>query len=118
MGFSPDWNLEYKTKDASYHKKVQHSLLLSYEKGDVYKAKHPVMYCTNCRSAIAKAETEDEERTSKLNYINFTIKETGKPLVIATSRPELIHACVAMLVNPTDPRYKNLIGKTAITPIY
>lgn len=118
MGFSPDWTLEYKTKDATYHKKVQYSLLQSYKAGDVYKAKHPVMYCTNCRSAIAKAETEDEERTSKLNYINFTVKETGKPLTIATSRPELIHACVAMLVNPTDARYKDLIGKTAITPIY
>lgn len=118
MGFSSDWTLEYKTKDKEYHKKVQLSLLISYKKGEVYKAKHPVMYCTNCASAIAKAETEEEIRQSKLNYVNFTVKETNKLLLIATSRPELIHACRAILVNPADARYKDLIGKTATTPIY
>ncbi len=116
FGFSPDWRFEYKTMDASYHKKVQFSILKMYEKALVYRKKHPVLYCTNCKSAIAKAETEDVERETLLNYIVFKVGE--KPLLVATTRPELLHACVAILVNPSDERFKDLIGKKAVTPLF
>ncbi len=116
MGFSPDWSQEYRTIDPSYHKKVQLSVLQMYEKGLVYRQKHPVLFCIHCQSAIAKAETEDLQRETKLNYINFSVE--GAPLSVATTRPELLHACVAVLVNPSDERFKKLIGKKAITPLY
>src|SRR3989344_4275510 len=71
MGFSPDWRFEYRTMDDDYHRKVQHSLLLMFEKGEVYRAGHPVLFCTSCRSAIAKAETDDLERETLLNFVKF-----------------------------------------------
>ncbi len=118
MGFSPDWSLEYRTIDSSYHKKVQYSLLKMYEKNLVYREKHPVLYCVNCSSAIAKAETEDVEFDSAFNKIEFTIQETNQPLIIATTRPELLHACVAIFMNPNHPQAKELEGKNAIVPVF
>ncbi|MFH1247420.1 MAG: valine--tRNA ligase [Candidatus Micrarchaeota archaeon] len=116
LGFSPDWKHEYRTIDPSYHKKVQLSVLQMYEHGHVYRQKHPVLYCTQCQSAIAKAETDEVQRETKLNYINFSVE--GSDFSIATTRPELLHACVAVLVNPSDERFKKFIGKKALTPLY
>lgn len=116
MGFSPDWRYEYRTMDPDYHKKVQLSLIKMYENKEIYRAEYPVHWCPSCGSAIAKAETEELERETFLNYINFT-DPNGENLQIATTRPELIPACVAMLFNPEDGRYKHLEGKKAKTPL-
>lgn len=116
LGFSPDWRYEYKTMDAGYHKKVQYSILEMYKKGMIYRAEHPVLWCPACHSAIAKAETEEHERDTKLNYIVFETKD-GKKLEIATTRPELLHACVAVMFHPSDERYKQIEGKEIITPL-
>ncbi|MEK6953617.1 MAG: valine--tRNA ligase [Candidatus Micrarchaeota archaeon] len=117
MGFSIDWRHEYHTLDKEYHRKVQLSLLQMHEKGLVYRGRHPVLFCTHCESAIAKAETDDVQREGLLNFIKFKITG-GEDVSIATSRPELIHACVALAYNPQDARYKNFEGKTAITPVF
>ncbi len=116
MGFSPDWRYEYCTMTPEYHALVQRSLIEMYRQGELYRAEHPVLWCPHCRSAIAKAETEDLEREALLNYIAFKGEE-GEELVIATTRPELIPACVALLFNPEDERYRHLEGKTAQTPL-
>lgn len=116
MGFSPDWKYEYKTMDPEYHRKVQLSLIQMYEKNEIYRAAYPVHWCPHCVSAVAKAELDDLERESDLNYINFT-GPSGENLQIATTRPELIPACVAMMFNPVDERYMHLAGKKAKTPL-
>ncbi len=117
MGFSADWSREYKTMDPEYHKKVQYSLIKMYGDGLVYRDSHPVFWCPHCRSAIAKAETEEIERDTNLNHLKFTVKDTGEDLIIATTRPEYLYACVGVFVHPEDDRYKHLVGKTVITPI-
>ncbi|MBI5228967.1 valine--tRNA ligase [Candidatus Micrarchaeota archaeon] len=118
MGFSPDWRYEYKTMDPEYHKFVQFSLLKMLEGGMIYHAEHPVLFCVQCKSAIAKAEVDEIERDTILNFITFKCKETDEDIPIATTRPELLHACVAVFVHPNDDRYKHLIGKTAIIPLF
>ncbi len=115
LGFSSDPVFEYKTLDDDYHEKVQYSLIKMFEKGLVYKAEHPVLFCTNCRSAIAKAETEVAERASKLVYLKFKVE--GETLLVATTRPELLHSCLAVFVNPSDERYKKLVSKKAVSPL-
>ncbi|MEM3364685.1 MAG: valine--tRNA ligase [Candidatus Micrarchaeia archaeon] len=116
MGFSADWKREYITMTPEYHKKVQLSLLKMYEQNLVYKGTHPVFWCVDCKSAIAKSETEDVERETKLNHIKFTL-EDGTDVIIATTRPEYLHACVAVFVHPDDERNAHLIGKDIITPL-
>ena len=112
LGFSADWRYEYRTMDPEYHRKVQLSLLRMHKKGLVYRSKHPVFWCTSCCSALAKTDTEEASRDTEIHYINFTL--SGKPLQIATTRPELMHACVAVLYHPKDERY-NTLGSNVIT---
>ncbi len=115
MGFSPDWKFEYRTMDPDYHKKVQLSLIEMHKDKLVYRDKYPVYWCPRCVSAVAKAELDDEEKDGTLNYIKF-IGPDGKDLIIATTRPELLHACGAILFNPEDERYKGLGGEVT-TPL-
>jgi len=119
MGFSADWSREYITMLPDYHKLVQESIIEMWEKGHIYRDRHPVLWCPHCRSAIAKAETEEREEQSYLNYFNFSVVEDGEEkekITIASTRPELLHACVAVIVHPEDERYKHLVGKKAKTP--
>ncbi|MEW6723115.1 MAG: valine--tRNA ligase [Candidatus Micrarchaeota archaeon] len=116
MGFSPDWRYEYRTMDPEYHKKVQLSLIKMFGDRLVYRDKYPVYWCPRCVSAVAKAELDDEEKDGTLNHIKFT-GPGGEDLIIATTRPEMLHACQAVLYNPADERYKNLEGEMVRTPL-
>jgi len=116
LGFSADWRYEYKTMDPEYHRKVQLSLIKMYNDRLVYRSKYPVFWCTKCVSAIAKAELEDVQKTGTLNYIKF-IGPDGEDLIVATTRPELLHACAAVMFNPNDKRYIHIDGKKIKTPL-
>ncbi|NPB00419.1 MAG: class I tRNA ligase family protein, partial [Crenarchaeota archaeon] len=58
------------------------------------------------------------ESETYLNYIKFRVVETNEEIIIATTRPELLPACVAVIYNPQDDRYKHLAGKHAEVPIF
>ncbi len=116
LGFSADWRYEYRTMDPDYHKKVQLSLIKMYNDKLVYRSRYPVFWCTKCGSAIAKAELDDVEKSGMLYHIKFTGPE-GEDLIIATTRPELLHACVAVMFNPEDNRYAHLDGRSITTPL-
>jgi valyl-tRNA synthetase len=113
LGFSVDWSNEYITMRPEYFRKTQISFVRMYNRGYIYKDEHPVMYCPRCQTAIAQAEVEYEERETDLNYIKF-----DEEVVIATTRPELLAACVAVAIHPDDERYTDLIGKEIIVPIF
>ncbi|MBD3397655.1 valine--tRNA ligase [Candidatus Micrarchaeota archaeon] len=116
LGFSPDWEHQYRTLDKDYHRKVQLSLHIMYDKNMIYRDEHPVFWCYKCHSALAKTDTEDLEREALLNHIVFKGPE-GEDLIIATTRPELMYACVAVMYHPDDERYKSLEGKKATTAL-
>ena len=119
LGASFDERLEYITMSSSYRSKIQLSLLLMYEKHMLYRAEHPVEWCPHCNSSIAREELTDVTEDTQLNYIEFAIKSKDHPaILIATTRPELLHACVAIAVNPDDERYSKLVGKEADVPIF
>ncbi|MGI0100354.1 MAG: valine--tRNA ligase [Candidatus Micrarchaeaceae archaeon] len=119
LGLSPDYGYEYITMSDDYRAKVQLSLIIMHEKGMVYRGRHPVEWCIKCRSAIAHAETEEKNDDCSIVYINFDmVGDSSKKLTIATTRPELLHACVAVAVNPNDKRFKGLEGKKAKTPLF
>ncbi len=118
LGFSIDWRHEYYTIDKEYQRKVQISLVRMFNDGLVYRREHPVLWCTYCRSAITKAETEEQPNKTMLNYVNFGLEGKKESLVIATTRPELLHSCVAVAVNPSDERYRKLVGENALVALY
>jgi len=115
LGCSIDWTTEYRTMDPDYWRRVQLSFIILYEKGFIYRGTHPINWCPRCETAIADAEVEYEERKSTLSYIRFPLEEGGY-LTIATSRPELIPACVTVAVNPHDERYQKYVGKKIRVP--
>ena len=119
LGFSFDERYEYITMSKEYRAKVQLSLLLMNEKGLIYRGEYPVEWCSKCGTAIAHAETEDKTAETALTYLKFPIVSSkGKDIVIATTRPEMLHALVAVAVNPGDERFKGMIGKKVKSPIF
>jgi len=115
LGFSIDWTTEYRTMDPDYWRRTQLSFILLHRKGFIYRGNHPVNWCPRCETAIADAEVEYENRISQLHYIKFKLEEGGF-LEIATTRPELIPACVTVAVNPNDERYMKYVGKKIHVP--
>ncbi len=116
LGYSIDWSREYVTLRPDYIRRVQYSFLKMYEQGLIYRGEHPVNWCPRCETAIAYAEVEYEERETYLNYLKFRTDDSH--ILIATTRPELLPACVAIAVHPEDARYRQLVGKTARVPIF
>lgn len=116
LGISVDWSKTYSTISPLAVKVSQGSLIDLYEKDGMYRSELPILWCPFCQTALAQADLEDKEENSKMNYIHFSTP-AGEKLLIATTRPELIPACVALYVNPNDDRYKHLIGKEAIVPL-
>ncbi|MBT6690219.1 valine--tRNA ligase [archaeon] len=116
LGTSADWELFYSTIDARSRRISQKSFIDLYKQGREYRTKCPSLWCTTCQTTIAQVELEDETKQSTFNDITF--KLDNKDLTIATTRPELLPACVAIFVNPTDKRYKELVGKSATVPLF
>ncbi len=116
IGYSADWDYTYKTMDDSYKKLIQETLLEFYSKGLLYRGRHPVLWCPECGTALAKAEVGHIEKEGKLYHID--LEAEGHKLTIATTRPEMMPACVAVFVHPEDKRYKKYVGKEAELPIF
>lgn len=117
IALSVDWRQEYRTISDSTIQLSQMSFLDLYNKGLIERRLGPTVWDPVDRTAIAQAEIEDKERTSIMNNIVFK-SQSGEDLIIATTRPELIPACVAVFYHPDDERYKDLKGQMAITPIF
>ncbi len=116
LGLSVDWRYSYRTIDEQSRKTAQWSFLDLYKKGLAYRREAPTIWCPECRTAIAQAELNDLERESEFVTLAFTL-ENGITLPIATTRPELLPACVAVFVHPTDTRYAGLIGSRVGVPL-
>ncbi|HDM22583.1 MAG TPA: valine--tRNA ligase, partial [Methanomicrobia archaeon] len=117
LGISVDWDLSYSTINNHCQRLAQISFIELYKMGRLERKKEPVIWCPHCKTAIAQAELEDKEEDTFLNTIIFKT-EDGKDLQIATTRPEFLPSCVGVVVHPSDERYKDLIGKYAVVPIF
>lgn len=116
LGFSVDWSLQYTTISPEVRKISQALFLELARSGRAYTKESPMLWCVDCQTSIAQAELETADIDSTFNYIPFVVD--GKAIEVATTRPELLYGCVCLFVNPTDDRYLNMIGKTAIVPLY
>src|SRR3989344_3434446 len=115
IGISADFNIFYSTINKHSQRISQKSFIDMHKMGRIYRKKAPFVWCPECQTAIAQVEMKDSERDSRLVYMKFDTN-TGEKIVIATTRPELLPACVAIHVHPDDKRYKKLIGRKAKIP--
>ncbi|MFH1823145.1 MAG: valine--tRNA ligase [archaeon] len=113
LGHCYDWSLLYTTISPEAQIISQSSFLDLVKKGECYRAEEPVIWCPHHQTALAQAEIEDIERNTKLNYIEFE-----KGVLIATTRPELLPACVGIFVHPKDKRHAKLVGRKIKVPIF
>jgi valyl-tRNA synthetase len=111
LGLSVDWSLRYSTIDARCQRTAQTSFIKLHEAGHLRRAQDPILWCPEDRTSLAQADVEDLERTSRLHTIRF-----GDGILIATTRPELLPACVALYHHPGDTRYAGL--ERATVPLF
>jgi valyl-tRNA synthetase len=116
IGMSCDFDLCYSTIDNNCQRISQWSFLDLQKQGRAYRKEAPALWCPLCETAISQVECRDEEKQSTFNDIVF--KVDGSDLVIATTRPELLPACVAVFAHPNDDRYKKLFGRKAKVPLF
>lgn len=117
MWFWIDWNLSYSTISPEVQKVSQKSFLELLRKWVIYSKESPTLWCTECKTAIAQAELEKKEKSTIFYDIEFNL-ENWAPIIISTTRPELLPSCLAVFVNSKDKKYKTIVWKSVITPLW
>ena len=117
IGCSCDWNHERFTLDEGLSNAVKEVFVRLYEKGLIYRGKRMINWCPDCNTSISDAEVEYEEESTHLWHIKYKIKGSEDYIIVATTRPETMLGDTGVAVNPSDDRYKHLIGKKVILPI-
>ncbi len=117
IGMSCEWDIFYTTINEHCQRISQKSFIEMYKKGREYRKKTPFFWCPECRTSIAQVELKDKTQKSKFVYIRFD-SDNGEKIIIATTRPEMMAACVGIYVHPDDKRYRKFIGHKAKIPFY
>ena len=117
LGVSVDWTLEYATISLGAQAVSQRAFLAMLARGEVYAAEAPTLWDIDFRTAVSQAELEDRERPGFAHRVAFA-REAGGTIEIETTRPELLASCVALVVHPDDPRYRDLVGQNVLTPLF
>ncbi|WP_410588632.1 valine--tRNA ligase [Amycolatopsis sp. lyj-23] len=117
LGLSVDWTMTYQTIGHDSRLISQRAFLRNLDRGEAYQAEAPTLWDVSFRTAVAQAELEDRERPGAFHDLAFTGPD-GADVVIATTRPELLPACVALVAHPDDERFEPLFGKTVRTPLF
>ena len=117
LGLSVDWSQTYRTISDESQRTAQRAFLRNLSRGEAYQADAPTLWDITFRTAVAQAELEDKDMPGAYHRVSFH-KPDGGTIDIETTRPEMIPACVALVANPDDERYKPFFGTTVRTPIF
>ena len=117
LGLSVDWTLSYTTIDERCQRPAQRAFLRNLARGEAYQVEAPSLWDTTFHTAVAQAELEERDRPGAYHTLAFHTPEGGD-IHVATTRPELVAACVALVAHPDDARYQPLFDSTAITPVF
>jgi valyl-tRNA synthetase len=118
LGLSVDWTLLYSTIEDRARAVSQKAFLRNLARGEAYTQEAPTLWDVDFKTAVAQAELEDRERPGAYHQVAFHRTDGNGDVVIDTTRPELLAACVALVAHPDDERYQPLFGQTVRTPLY
>ena len=116
LGLSVDWSLLYTTISAHARRTSQRAFLDNLARGEAYTQEAPTLWDVDFGTAVAQAELEDRERPGAYHTVSF--HNGDGDVIIETSRPELIPACVGLVAHPDDARYAPLFGTTVRSPLF
>jgi len=117
IGISADWSREKFTLDPDVLQIALETFVKMNDDGMIHRGERIINWCPRCATALSDLEVIHKEIDGKLYYIKYPLKDSGKFITVATTRPETMLGDTAVAVNPGDLRYKNFIGKTAILPL-
>jgi valyl-tRNA synthetase len=117
VGLSVDWTHTYTTIGRESQRASQRSFLRLLARGEAYTAEAPTLWDVDFKTAVSQAELEDREEVGAFERLVFH-RSDGGDVLIDTTRPELLPACVAVVAHPGDERYRPLIGSTLSTPLF
>jgi valyl-tRNA synthetase len=118
LGLSVDWRYLYATIDDRSRRISQRAFLRNLKRGEAYTQEAPTLWDIDFRTAVAQAELEDRERPGAYHTVAFHKSDGSGDVIIETTRPVLIPACVALVAHPDDDRYKPLFGTTVRSPLF
>src|SRR5579871_5473309 len=117
IGDSCDWSRESFTLSPELSRAVTEAFVRLHERGLIYRGAYMVNWCPRCNTALSDLEVKHEETNGHLWHIRYPVKGGSRFLVVATTRPETMLGDTAVAVNPRDPRYRDLQGKTVMLPL-
>ena len=116
LGISPAWSRERFTMDEGLKNAVREAFCNLYEAGLIVRGNYMVNWCTH-DGALSDVEVEHKANKGKLYHLRYYFENSKDYIVVATTRPETYFGDTAVMVNPNDERYKDLIGKFVELPL-
>ncbi|HOJ13954.1 MAG TPA: valine--tRNA ligase [Deltaproteobacteria bacterium] len=117
LGASCDWERTRFTMDEGLSHAVRKVFVALYRDGLIYRSDYIVNWCPRCHSALSDLEVEHEEEDGHLWHIRYPLADGDGGIVVATTRPETMLGDTAVAVNPSDERYRDMIGRQLILPV-
>ena len=117
LGASCDWDRARFTMDEGCSKAVREVFVSLYEKGLIYKGSRIINWCPHCVTALSDAEVEYVDKPGHLWHIRYPLADGSGEVIVATTRPETMLGDSGVCVNPSDDRYKDIVGKMVILPL-
>ena len=116
LGLSLDYTRERFTLDEGLNKAVNHVFVSLYNKGYIYQGNRIINWDCEAKTALSNIEVEHKDIEGAFYYFIYPYVDGNGGITIATTRPETMFADQAIMVNPNDDRYKDIIGKEVYIP--
>ena len=117
MGVSVDYSKERFTLDEGLNQAVNKVFIDLYNKGLIYRGERIINWDPEQMTALSNEEVIYQDDPGTFYHLKYFIENSDQYLEVATTRPETLFGDTAVAVNPSDERYKHLIGKNVILPI-
>ena len=117
LGLSLDYSKERFTLDEGLNYAVRKVFVDLYNKGLIYRGERIINWDPVQMTALSTEEVIYKDVKGAFYHIKYFIEGTNDYLDVATTRPETLFGDTAVAVNPSDDRYKHLIGKNVVLPI-
>ncbi|MCD8914936.1 valine--tRNA ligase [Staphylococcus simulans] len=117
LGLGLDYDRERFTLDEGLSKAVRKVFVDMYKKGLIYRGERIINWDPVAKTAISDIEVIHEDTAGKFYHFKYPYADGEGYIEIATTRPETMLGDTAIVVNPNDERYKDVIGRKVILPI-